>query len=85
MKKGLRSLSATYRYPLREKSIKLLNGRIIIMNPIGSANRFLVLIIVPRDIRRITFHAYHTTRMGAGMGRYETLLLIRLRFFWPEM
>ena len=75
--KGLRNLSAAYRHPLREKRVKLLNSRIVIMNPIGSANRFLTLIVVPKDIRRIIFHAYHTTFMGAHMGRYKTLLLIR--------
>ena len=79
--KGLRSLSAVYRHPLREKRVKLLNSRIVIMNPIGSANRFLTLIVVPKEIRRIIFHACHTTPMGAHMGRYKTLLLIRLRFF----
>ena len=36
--KVLRFLSPAYRHPLRENSIKLLNGRIVIMNPIGSTN-----------------------------------------------
>ena len=83
--KGLRSLSTVYRHPLREKRVKLLNSRIVIMNPIGSANRFLTLIVVPKEIRRIIFHACHTTPMGAHMGRYKILLLIRLNFFWPGM
>ena len=76
--KGLCSLTATYRHPLREKHIKLLNSRIIIMNPIGSINRFLTLIVVAKDIRRIIFHAYHTTPIGVHAGRYKTLLIVRL-------
>lgn len=83
-KNGLRSLSASYMHHLRERRIKLLNGRIIIMNPIGSTNRFLTLIIVPKDLRRIIFHAYHTTPICAHMTRYKTLLLVRLRFSSQE-
>ena len=49
--------------------------RIFIMNPLGSANRFLTLIVVPKDIRCIMFHAYHTASMGAHMRRYKKLLL----------
>ena len=75
--KGLRILSAAYMHPLPEKRVKLLSSRIVIMNPIGSAIRFLTLIVVPKDIRHIIFHAYHTTPIGAQMGRYKILLLIR--------
>ena len=71
--KGMHSQSVTYRHPLRKKRIKLLNGRIVVMNQIGSTNRFLTLIVVPKDIQRIIFHAYHTTPMSAHMGRYKTL------------
>ena len=63
----------------------MLNGRLVIMSPIGSASRFLTLIIVPKALRFIIFTAFHCTPMGAHMKRYKTLLLIRLRFFWPGM
>lgn len=83
--KDSRSLHASCRYPLREKRVKLLNGRIVIMNPIFSASRFLTLIVVPKNLRCIIFQAYHTTPMEVHIRRYKSLLIIRLRFFWPGM
>ena len=65
--------------------MKLLNGRIFIMTPIGSATHFLTLIVFFKRLRRTIFHAYHTTTMGAHMKRYKTLLIIQARFFWPAM
>ena len=53
--KGLRSLSAAFRHPLREKRVKLLNSRIVILNPIGSSNRFLTLIVVPKKLDLLFF------------------------------
>lgn len=79
--KNLRILHTSYRHPLRENRMKLLNGRIVIMTPIGSISRFLTLIVVPTKLRRTIFHAYQTTPMGAHMKRYKTLLIIRGRFF----
>ena len=53
------------------------------MAPIGSASRFLTLIIVPKALRRIIFNAFHCTPMEAHMKTIKTLLRIRLRFIWP--
>ena len=83
-KKDLRSLPATYR-PLRESRTKLLNGRIVFLTPIGSVSRFLTLIVIPEQLRKRIFYTYHATPMRAHMGRYKTLLVIQLRFFWTGM
>ena len=83
--KDIRALPLSYRHPLIEKSIKILNGRLVILTPIGAASWFLTLIIVPESLRQLIFQAYHSTPTDAHMKRYKTLLIVRLCFFWPKM
>ena len=78
--KILWSLHASYQHLLHEKRLKVLNGRIVIMIPIASASRFLTLMIVPKDLRRIIFQAYYTIPIGVHVLRYTSLLVILLRF-----
>ena len=74
--KYLRILHVSYRHPLREHRMKLLNGRIVIVIPIGSINLFLTLIAVPRRLRSTIFHAYYTTPMDAHIKRFKIVLII---------
>ena len=83
--KELRTIHQSYRHPLREKRVKTVNDRLVIVNLIDSASIFLTLIIVPKALCRIVCNAFHCTPMGAHMKTFKTLLLIRLRFIWPDM
>ena len=65
--KDLRIHHASYHHSLREHRMKFLNVRIVIMTPIGSVNRFLILIVVPKRLRRKIFHTYNNIPMGVHM------------------
>ena len=81
----LRKVHKNYWEPLRHNSVTFKNNRLTICKLIGSTNRYLSLIIVPIKLRRIVFAAYHASGVGAHMGKFKTLLAIRMRFFWPVM
>ena len=61
------------------------NGRLLVFHAVGSSHRFLSLIVVPARLRHTVFFAYHTGAAGAHMGKTKTLLVLRMRFFWPQM
>ena len=81
----LLSVHRAYRPAIREKRLKMKLGRLIVMSPIAESNKFLTLIVVPESLRVTVFQAYHCTGVGGHMGTYKTLLVLRLRFFWPNM
>ena len=63
----------------------ILNVRIVIMTPTVSAIRFLTLIVISKDLRRVIFLAYHTIPVRAYMKRYTSLLVIRVRSSWIDV
>ena len=81
----LLSVHRAYRPAIREKRLKMKLGRLVVMSPIAESNKFLTLIVVPESLRVTVFQAYHCTGVGGHMGTYKTLLVLRLRFFWPNM
>lgn len=61
-------------------------GFIIVCNiPVGGENRFVCLLLVPSGIWRIMFEVYHTSGVGGHLGINKTLIVLRLRFLWPNM
>ena len=84
-KHELMSVSRAYRPHIRDKRMYIINGRLVILSPIASSNKFLSLIVVSESLRQLIFQAYHCTGVGGHMGSYKTLLILRLRFFWPKM
>ena len=81
----IRNVHAGYRHALRENRISFRKDRLLLFTTIGGSDRFLCLIIVPTSLRQLVFFAYHASGSGAHMKAFKTLLLIRLRFFWPSM
>ena len=79
------SVSRAYRPFLRDGRIKPLKGRLIALTPLASSNEFLSLTIVPESLSQLIFQAYHCSGVGGHMRSYKTLLILRLRFFWPKM
>ena len=81
----IRNVHAGYRHALREDRISFRKNRLLLFTTVGGSNRFLCLIIVPTSLRQLVFFAYHASGSGAHMKAFKTLLLVRLRFFWPCM
>ena len=44
-----------------------------------------MLIIVPKNLRKLLFDAYHASGVGGHLGINKTLVVMRLRFLWSDM
>ena len=84
-KMELNSLNSQYRDYLRSGSVSLLNGKLVLHQALDHESRILTLIIVPHQLRRDIFSAYHASPTTGHMGVWKTLHRLRLRFFWPKM
>lgn len=78
-------VSKCYRAHLREQRIQLLDNKLVCYITSGGNNRLIMLMIVPKSLRRMIFDSYHASRIGGHLGINKTLTVICLRFFWPEM
>jgi hypothetical protein len=78
------SLHSAYRDYVRQDRLSLLDGKLVVYQPVQNNKELLMLIIVPVSLRRDIFSAYHASPSTGHMGIYKTLHRIRLRFFWPH-
>ena len=78
------SLHPSYRDYIRRDRLSLVEGKLVVFQPVQNNTEMLMLIIVPISLRRDIFSAYHATPSAGHMGIYKTLHRIRLRFFWPH-
>ena len=44
-----------------------------------------MLIIVPKDLQKTVFDAYHASGVGGHLGINKTLVVLRLSFLWTDM
>ena len=79
----LSTINSEYRTPLTNGSIQLIHNKLILLKPIFKDVKYVGLIIVPEDLRRVIFSHYHAGPSGGRMGEFKTLFRIRMRFFWP--
>lgn len=84
-KKELLEVDAQFRDHLRTGSTAISSGRLVLYITLSNENRRLMLIVVPRSLRRDIFSAYHASPSAGHMGPYKTLHRIRIRFFWPKV
>jgi hypothetical protein len=82
-KADISALSSAYRDYVRQDRLSLLDGKLVVFQPVQNNKEMLMLIIVPLFLRRDIFSAYHASPSTGHMGIYKTLHRIRLRFFWP--
>ena len=82
-KHDLLSIHSAYRDYIRQDRLSLLDGKLVVFQPVQNNQELLMLIIVPLSLRRDIFSAYHASPSTGHMGIYKTLHRIRLRFFWP--
>jgi hypothetical protein len=84
-KKELAAVDAQFRDHLRTSSVEIAMGRLVLYLTLASEGQRLMLIVVPKSLRRDIFAAYHAAPTAGHMGPYKTLHRIRLRFFWPKV
>jgi hypothetical protein len=70
---------------MRKSQIRWEHNRLTIHEPIFNSTKTMRLIIVPKDLQRHIFTAFHATPLGGHFSVYYTLHRIRLRFHWPGM
>ena len=83
-KPDISKLHFAYRDYIRQDRLSLLDGKIVVYQPVQNNKEMLLLIVVPSPLRRDIFSAYHASPSTGHMGVYKTLHRIRLRFFWPH-
>ena len=81
----IRKVHKGYWQQLRENKLVFKDDRLTLFSCTGSSHRFLSLIVVPADLRRVVFSAIHASGVGAHMGGWKTMVMLRIRFFWPHM
>ncbi len=82
-KSDITTLHSAYRDYIRQDRLSLLDGKLVVFQPVQNNTEMLMLIVVPLSLRRDIFSAYHASPSTGHMGIYKTLHRIRLRFFWP--
>jgi hypothetical protein len=75
----------TYRAPMRASQLKWEDERLVLHEPVAHSNNTVRLTVVPKDLRRHVFSAFHANPLGGHYSLYYTLHRIRLRFHWPNM
>ena len=70
---------------LRENRIKLVEGILAWHITIGGDARFVILLLVPKDLVRLIFDAYYSGGISGHLCVIKTLTVLRLRFIWPSM
>ena len=84
-KPNAEKLYYSYRVPIRRKLIVMDEDMIILKEPIWGESNYRKLRIVPRDLRQIVFIEFHANPIGGHFGLHNTVVRIRLRFFWQGL
>ena len=58
---------------------------LLLKEPIKGEQTYRHLRIVPKDLYNIIFIAFHANPIGGHFGLSQTIIRIRMRFFWPGM
>ena len=82
---NLTQIHSSYRAPMRQSQIKWENNRLSLYEPVANSTNTVRLTIVPVELRRHIFTAFHTNPLGGHFSLYYTVHRIRLRFHWPNM
>jgi hypothetical protein len=82
---NLNKIHAVYRATVCQSQMKWENNRLLLYKPIASTTQTVRLTIVPMDLRRHIFTAFHANPLGGHLSLYYTLHQIRLRYHWPHL
>ena len=79
----LNQITPEYCLHLKCTQIKYLHDKLILMKPIFKNIRYVGLIIVPLELRRVIFSHYYAGPSGEHIGQYITLFRIWMILWWP--
>jgi hypothetical protein len=82
---SLNKVSSTYHPFLRDSHMRMMNGKLVVMQPVSNGSQVLALIVAPLSLRHHLFSAYHASPVTGHMKEFKTLHHLRLRFLWPKM
>jgi hypothetical protein len=85
MNGSLSEVHSIYRSAVRNSKLKWENKRIVLYEPTANSTNTIRLTIVPLELRKHVFTAFHVNPIGGHFSLYYTLHRIRLRFHWPNM
>lgn len=74
-----------FRAHMRENRVQILDFKLVCYVPIGGTDRLVMLLIVPKGLRRLIFDAYHASGIGRHLDINKTLTVLRLRFLWRSI
>ena len=70
-----------YRSHLKCNRIRVIHQKLVLLRPIFKDVKWVGLILVPTELRRVIFNHSHAGPSGGHIGEYKTLLRIIMRFF----
>ena len=74
-----------FRTMLEKGLMAIVQDKIVYFKPILMNEKYLTLMVVPENLRKILFDHYHAGPSAGHMGEYKTLYRMRMRFFWPGL
>jgi hypothetical protein len=83
--KVLSKVHLTYRTAVRTSKLKWDENRLTLFEPIANSTNTVRLTIIPLDLRKHLFTAFHVNPLGRHFSLYYTLHRIRLRYHWPNI
>jgi hypothetical protein len=82
---SLSEVHSIYWSAVRNSKLKWENKRIVLYEPIANSTNTIRLTIVPLELRKHVFTAFHVNPIGGHFLLYYTLHRICLRFHWPNI
>jgi hypothetical protein len=82
---NLSRVHAVYQAPIRQSQMKWEGQRLLLYKPIANSTKTVRLTIVPIDLRKHIFVAFHANPLGGHLSLYYTLHRIRLRYHWSHL
>jgi hypothetical protein len=82
---NLSRVHAVYRAPICQSQMKCEGQRLLLYEPIANSTKTVRLTIVPIDLQKHIFAAFHANPLGGHISLYYTLHRIRLRYHWPHL
>ena len=80
----LSKVDIEYRSHLKHTRVRIIHNKVL-LKPVFKQIKYVGLIIVPTELRRVIFSHFHVGPSDGHMGEYKTLFRIRMRLFWPSI